>query len=299
MESGHVYRCFCSSLRLDLLRKEAIKNREIPKYDNRCRELSRKEVESKLKANEQFTLRLKLSSGESTFHDLIHGRLTLDSDEGDPILLKSDGYPTYHLANVVDDHLMGITHVLRGSEWQLSTPKHLRLYAAFGWDPPFFAHLPLIINSEGEKLSKRNDDIRIEYLRRKGMYPQVLLSYINSMNTFTHPSNPTWSLDDLISGFTLESIGTAASRLSVSLMNELNAQYMNHLMANDPSSLVQSVRALIRDRFGHGEELSDEFILRALKWSMVSVHFLLVLSSETTFHLKQLCPEGEQNPLLT
>lgn len=275
MESGHVYRCFCSSIRLDLLRKEAVKNREIPKYDNRCRQLSTREIDAKLKANEPFTLRLVIQNGDFKFDDLIHGEMTLDVEEGDPILLKSDGFPTYHLANVVDDHLMDISHVLRGNEWQLSTPKHIMLYRAFGWEPPSFGHLPLIIDANGEKLSKRNDDIRIETLREKGIYPPVLISYINSMNTVTHPSKASWSMDDIVEGFELSDIGSSASRLSLKLMDELNRKYILHLIENDEKAVIQTMRKLIKENYGSDMEFSDEYIKKVLKWSTVSTKIII------------------------
>lgn len=270
MEAGHIYRCFCSSLRLDLLRKEAIKNREIPKYDNRCRQLSIREIDAKLIANEPYTLRLVIQKGEFKFDDLIHGEMTLDVEEGDPILLKSDGYPTYHLANVVDDHLMDISHVLRGNEWQLSTPKHIMLYRALGWEPPSFGHLPLIIDANGEKLSKRNDDIRVENLRKKGTYPQVLISYINSMNSYSHPSKASWSLDEIIEGFDLRCIGSSASRLSLKLMHELNRNYILHLLEKDESAAIETLRGLLRENIGSDAEFSDKYITNVLKWSTVS-----------------------------
>lgn len=147
LEEGHAYHCFCSERRLELLKKEAIKTRQIPKYDNRCRDLTPKQIAEKITKGDQHCIRFKLRDCGEAYNDLIYGNYVyyVAQNEGDPVILKSDLYPTYHFANVVDDHLMQISHVLRGVEWQISTPKHLMIYRALGWSPPS-EYLKLISN---------------------------------------------------------------------------------------------------------------------------------------------------------
>uniref|UniRef100_A0A2C9M783 Glutamyl/glutaminyl-tRNA synthetase class Ib catalytic domain-containing protein n=1 Tax=Biomphalaria glabrata TaxID=6526 RepID=A0A2C9M783_BIOGL len=167
LDNGWAYPCFCTSRRLELMRKEAAKNNEPSKYDNRCRSVTRKEAEELIDQGTPYVIRLKLEPTPDPWDDMIKGPTShnIIDIEGDPVLMKSDGYPTYHFANVVDDHLMKVSHVLRGSEWLSSTPKHILLYKAFGWSPPKFGHLPLIVNHDGTKLSKRQGDIHVEHYR--------------------------------------------------------------------------------------------------------------------------------------
>ncbi|KFM67941.1 putative glutamate--tRNA ligase, mitochondrial, partial [Stegodyphus mimosarum] len=165
LESGAAYRCFCSEVRLEILKKEAMQNRANYGYDNKCRHLTTAEVDNLLQEGRPYTIRFKISSGPVSHDDVIFGRYTYDvsENEGDFIIMKSDGFPTYHFACVVDDHLMQISHVLRGTEWLISTPKHILLHQALSQQPPKFAHLPLLVNSDGTKLSKRQESLGVEY----------------------------------------------------------------------------------------------------------------------------------------
>uniref|UniRef100_A0A915ICY2 Nondiscriminating glutamyl-tRNA synthetase EARS2, mitochondrial n=1 Tax=Romanomermis culicivorax TaxID=13658 RepID=A0A915ICY2_ROMCU len=169
LDNGFAYRCFCSQDRLMMLRNEALKNRQIVKYDSKCRHLKQSEIDAKLEQNLPYVLRFKIEPVKTQFYDL-----------GDFVLVKSDGYPTYHLANVVDDHFMQISHVMRGDEWLISTPKHLALYRAFDWTAPQFAHLPLMQKSKGKKLSKREQDSFVEYFKNCGYYPLALINTVCS-----------------------------------------------------------------------------------------------------------------------
>lgn len=165
------------------------------RYDNRCRNLSRAQVAQKLAQDPKPAIRFRLEEEAPAFQDLVYGwsRHEVASVEGDPVILKSDGFPTYHLACVVDDHHMGISHVLRGSEWLVSTSKHLLLYKALGWQPPHFAHLPLLLNRDGSKLSKRQGDIFLEHFVAAGFLPDALLDIITNCGSgfagTTHPSS--------------------------------------------------------------------------------------------------------------
>ncbi|MCL6615308.1 MAG: glutamate--tRNA ligase, partial [Firmicutes bacterium] len=182
VEEGKAYYCFCTEERLAALRRaqEAAKSETVG-YDRHCRDLPRAEVEAAVARGEKAVIRFKMPlEGETTFRDAIRGEITVANKIlDDMVLLKSDGFPTYHLAAVVDDHLMGITHVLRGDEWLPSTPRHILLYRAFGWEPPVFAHLPIFLNpSGGGKLSKRHGATSVREYREKGYLPEALFNFL-------------------------------------------------------------------------------------------------------------------------
>lgn len=161
------------------------------RYDNRCRSLHHDQVADKLGQRQPHVIRFRLEEGVEPFEDMVFGwnRHEVAALEGDPVIIKGDGFPTYHLANVVDDHFMQISHVLRGSEWLISTSKHLLMYRAFGWKPPTFAHLPLLLNKDGSKLSKRQGDIFIEHFAKSGCLPEALLDLITNCGSgFTSKS---------------------------------------------------------------------------------------------------------------
>eukprot|EP00049_Salpingoeca_infusionum_P025078 m.17948 g.17948 ORF g.17948 m.17948 type:complete len:511 (+) comp7621_c0_seq1:83-1615(+) len=181
LASGHAYRCFCSTERLGALRSLASRTGQSTSYDKHCRHLSSTEMQNKAASGDPYTIRLKVPSSPeaTTIHDLVYGSTTFMHEFiDDQVLMKSDGFPTYHLANVVDDHDMKITHVLRGEEWRASTPKHILLYQAFGWEPPQFAHLPLLINPDRTKLSKRAGAMFVSQLREQGFTPQMLCNFV-------------------------------------------------------------------------------------------------------------------------
>jgi len=178
VEKGQAYYCFCSEERLADLRAKQQANEQPSRYDGLCRKLSENVMKSKLQNPIfKFVIRLKVpESGEVVFKDIIRGEVKFQTEDiDDQILLKSDGFPTYHLAVVVDDHLMGVSHVIRGEEWLSSSPKHILLYKAFGWTPPQFAHLPLLLNKDRSKLSKRQGDVAVEDYLNKGYLPEALL----------------------------------------------------------------------------------------------------------------------------
>jgi glutamyl-tRNA synthetase len=180
VEKGYAYYCFCSPERLEKMRQEQIKLGQPPKYDGTCRRLTSDEVKKKLDEGLPKTIRMKIPEwGELKFNDLIRGDVTINFKVlDDQILLKSDGFPTYHLAVVVDDHYMKISHVIRGEEWLPSTPKHILLYDYFQWEKPYFAHLPLLLNPDRTKLSKRQGDVAVEDYRAKGYLPEAVVNFI-------------------------------------------------------------------------------------------------------------------------
>ena len=240
IDTGQAYRCFCTPRRLELLKREASRTRQVNKYDRKCLSLSKEEVAAKLSAGESSTVRFLLSPHPEPWHDLVYGDVTHDvfELEGDPIILKSDGFPTYHLANVVDDHLMGITHVLRGVEWQASTPKHLLMYRAFGWTPPYFAHLPLIVNSDGSKLSKRQGDLQIESLMAEGFFPEAVVNFVSHVGGGFKDLESQGSLDvchdltHLSKRFDLNLLNTNPGRLEMHRLSSLNRVILKEKVAD-------------------------------------------------------------------
>ncbi|NXS14072.1 SYEM protein, partial [Neodrepanis coruscans] len=224
LDSGAAYRCFCSPQRLELLRREALRSQQTPRYDNRCRHLSAADVAQKVSQGLDHVVRFQLQKGVEPFQDLVYGwnRHEVAEVEGDPVILKGDGFPTYHLANVVDDHYMGVTHVLRGAEWLTSTSKHLLLYRAFGWEPPQFGHLPLLLNKDGGKLSKRQGDIFLERFARDGFLPEALLDIVTNCGSGFAEKQMGRTLEELISQFDIGRITTHYALLDLEMLPEFN-----------------------------------------------------------------------------
>jgi glutamyl-tRNA synthetase len=210
LDHGHAFRCFCTPERLDALRREQTAAQQTPGYDGRCLQLSQADVAARLAAGESYVVRMKTPrSGVCSVRDMLRGTIEIEWAQVDmQVLLKADGMPTYHLANVVDDHLMQITHVLRGEEWINSAPKHLLLYGYFGWEPPELCHLPLLRNPDKSKLSKRKNPTSILYYRRMGYLPEALLNYLGRMG---------WSMPDEREKFTLAEMQSDFDILRVSL----------------------------------------------------------------------------------
>lgn len=228
LEENKAYRCFCTPERLDEMRKRQQKTGSIVKYDRACLSLSEKEIQSNIEKNIPHTIRLKMPDKTKIIvDDVIRGKVefqTLIID--DQVLLKSDGYPTYHLANVVDDHLMGITHVIRGEEWLSSTPKHVVLYEYFNWDIPVFAHLPLLLNPDKSKLSKRQGDVAVEDYRDKGYLSEALINFIALLGWSPFDNKEILSLEQMIEEFSLERVSKSGAVFNIDKLNWINTQYI-------------------------------------------------------------------------
>jgi len=236
LDKGFAYHCFCTPERLDEMRKLQIAKKQPPKYDGYCRNLSREESE-KLAHEKPFTVRMKMPSEEIKFEDIIRGEVKFHGSLiDDQIILKSDGYPTYHLANVVDDHLMEITHVIRGEEWLSSTPKHIVLYSYFGWDVPAFAHLPLLLNPDKSKLSKRQGDVAVEEYRDKGYLPEAVLNYVLLLGWSTEDSQQIFTKSDMVEKFALERCGKSGSVFDIQKLLWMNGEYIRKISIDDLAS---------------------------------------------------------------
>lgn len=221
------YRCFCSSQRLEALRVAAYKSGAPVAYDRRCWSLSASESEERAQSGAAHVVRLAVPTGGSTVvHDVLHGAVAFrNADVGDQILLKADGFPTYHLANVVDDHLMRISHVIRGDEWLSSTPKHLLLYGAFGWTPPAFVHLPLLLNEDGSKFSKRHNHASVQFYQQSGHDPLAVLNVVARLG-WSPRTDDILSLDEMVRDFSLERLNVAAAVLNPKKLTWFNKRLL-------------------------------------------------------------------------
>ena len=228
VESGHAYRCFCTPARLELMRQEQKAAGKTTGYDRHCRDLSQTDAAAHLTAGDAFVVRLKMpSEGKTVFQDYVRGAIEIDNSRiDDQVLLKSDGYPTYHLANVVDDHLMKISHVMRAEEWITSTPKHVLLYQAFGWEVPTFCHLPLLRNPDRSKISKRKNPTSLRYYERSGILPHTLLNFLGLMGWSFGDNVEIFSVAEMIERFDPKHIHLGGPIFDQSKLNWLNNQYL-------------------------------------------------------------------------
>ena len=234
VEQGHAYYCFCSPEELDEMKNKQIADKQAPQYDRRCRNLTQAEALEYLRAGKPHVIRLKVpEQGIIKFHDLIRGEIQFDlKNIDDQILLKSDDWPTYHLANVIDDHFMKITQVIRGEEWLPSTPKHILIYQAFGWDNPEFAHLPLLLNPDHSKLSKRQGDVAVEDYLGQGYLPETLINFLALLGWNLGNDQEIFSLKQLIKIFSLKKIQKAGAIFDRKKLDWLNGYYLRKLPLN-------------------------------------------------------------------
>ncbi|MFA6047698.1 MAG: glutamate--tRNA ligase [Parcubacteria group bacterium] len=234
VKDGHAYYCFCEPKRLEEMRKEQQAQKLPPIYDQYClRNITPEEVNKKLKENCPYTIRLKMPKDETIeFEDIIRGKIKFETNlVDDQVLLKSDGFPTYHLAVVVDDHEMNITHVIRGEEWLSSVPKHLLLYRYLGWEPPQFAHVPLLLNSDRSKLSKRQGDVAVEDYIKKGYLKEAIINFVAFLgwNPGEGSTKEIFSLEELIKEFKLERVHKGGAVFDIKKLDWLNSEWIKKI----------------------------------------------------------------------
>ncbi|GAB6275973.1 MAG: glutamate--tRNA ligase [Rectinema sp.] len=237
------YYCFCDSERLEKLRQEQIaaKKDEIG-YDRHCRSISKEERERNVAEGKSYVIRLKIPlDGTTVFHDSLLGRIEWKNEDisPDPVLLKSDGFPTYHLANVIDDHLMGITHVMRAQEWIPSAPLHKVMYDAFGWKMPELCHLPMVLGQDGHKLSKRHGATAVNEFRKAGYLPEALINYIALLGCSYEDGRDIYSLEELVKLFKIERLNKAPAVFDYQKLEWFNGQYIRQKSDQDLSALVR------------------------------------------------------------
>ncbi|PLX69382.1 MAG: glutamate--tRNA ligase [Denitrovibrio sp.] len=248
LDGGHAYKCFCTSERLDQVRKEKEARKEQHGgYDRKCRDLSPVEVQANIDAGMPFVVRLKAPlEGTIAFEDMVRGTIeTPVNMVDDTVLLKTDGFPTYHLASVIDDHFMEITHVMRGDEWIASTPRHVLLYKAFGWEAPVFAHLPVILSPTGGKLSKRKGAASVMDYKKGGYLPEALLNFLSLLGWNPGDDRELLNIEEIIEAFTAKKISSKPSVFDEQKLEWMNGQYMENY---DPAKLAEEVIPLWKDR---------------------------------------------------
>lgn len=248
LDSGHAYRCYCSMERLNQMREDQQKAKMAPMYDKHCLTRPKDELTQLKEQGVPHVIRLNIPHNDTLrFRDLIRGDLTFHSDTlDDQVLMKSDGFPTYHLANVVDDHFMKVTHVIRGEEWLPSTPKHIYLYRAFGWDPPEFAHIPLLLNKDKSKLSKRQNDVAVEDYMHKGYLPEALINFVALLGW--HPgegeTEEFFTLEELVKKFSLEKVHKAGAVFDPDRLDWFNGHYIRQLA---PDAFADKIQEWVKD----------------------------------------------------
>jgi glutamyl-tRNA synthetase len=234
VENGHAYDCYCSPERLAEMRREQEQRGEGPGYDRRCRDLSTEECARQEAAGIVPTVRFAMpTSGQTAFEDLIRGHIVFDNAQLDDfIILKSDGFPTYHLAAVTDDHLMHITHILRGDDWIATTPLHALLYRAFSWDPPAFGHLPIVLGPDRAKLSKRHGATAVTAYRDQGYLPEALFNFLALLGWSPGDDREVMTREEMVQAFSIEGIGKAPSIFDLTKLEWMNGQYIRALGAD-------------------------------------------------------------------
>lgn len=228
VEKGEAYYCFCTKERLESLKESNAEGAAFAKYDRHCLHLSEEEVKANLDAGMPFVIRQKMpDSGTTTFSDVVYGDITVDNAElDDQILMKADGFPTYNFANVVDDHLMKITHVVRGSEYLSSTPKYNLLYQAFGWEPPVYVHLPAVMRDAHHKLSKRHGDKSFEDLVNEGYLVEAIVNYIALLGWSPSDNREIFSLKELEETFDMSGLSKSPSIFDIKKLTWMNGEYL-------------------------------------------------------------------------
>ena len=268
LDRNEAYRCFCTAERLDEMRRNRPADRKITGYDRLCRDLTPEQVKEKLAAGIPHVVRLKMpTEGEFTFKDRLRGEIRYPNYQmDDQILLKSDGFPTYHLANVVDDHLMGITHVIRAEEWIPSTPKHVRLYEAFGWEQPDFIHMPLLRNKDKSKISKRKNPTSILYYKKVGVLPEALCNFLALMGYSMGPDVEKFTVSEMQEVFDIDRVSLGEPVFDLEKLNWLNGLYVREMSPDEltdrimeavfPRDYIRQIVPLVQERIRR----YDEFI---------------------------------------
>lgn len=228
IESGHAYYCFCSKDRLDKVRADNKAKGIYSGYDRHCRDCSLEENKKRVEAGESFVVRMKMPDNrELVFEDLVRGTIKMNTDDSDDqVILKADGFPTYHMAVVVDDHLMRITHMVRGEEWLSSTPKQIILYEALGWEAPKFVHLSNILNIEKKKLSKRHESVAVEDFKKKGYLPEALINFLALIGWSPEGEEEIMTLEEMTEQFSFKRVSKSGGVFDVKKLNWMNNQYI-------------------------------------------------------------------------
>lgn len=265
LEKKHAYHCFCTSERLEEMRTYQAKMRQAPMYDRTCLSLTKEEIDERLKKGEKHVIRMHIPRERTvTFTDEIYGELSFKGHTiDDQVLLKSDGFPTYHLAHVVDDHLMKTDMVIRGEEWVSSLPKHILLFEYFGWTPPRYAHLPLLLNQDRSKLSKRQNDVSADSYKQQGYLPETLINFLALLGWNPGTTQEMFTMKELLEAFSLERVQKAGAVFDVEKLKWLQGQWMRKIPVTD---FAQRIMPLIAERYPKATDegaLTQSFLEKA------------------------------------
>lgn len=294
LDKGKAYPCFCSKERLDQVREEQTKNKQAPKYDNFCRDLTKAEAESMMRSDTPYVIRFKMPEDKNVLvKDLIHGDIVVNTkDLDDYVLIKSDGFPTYHFANVVDDHFMRITHVMRGDEWIASTPKHVLLYEAFEWQAPQFAHLPTLLNKNKKKLSKRDGDTSVKDFVAKGYLRDAFINFIALLGWNAGTEQEIYSLGELIRQFTLDNVHKASAVFDLDKLDWINGLYVRKMSTDEfynaclPHLAAANVLTVGKVKItvnATGEKISPSYVKKILSLEQPRIKKLADIATATGF----------------
>ncbi len=266
VDNGGAYCCFCTQERLTSLRERQVAMNQAPGYDGHCRKLTKEEVEQKKANNEPYIIRLKMPyDGQTIVKDMLRGDIVFENSKiDDQVLLKSDGFPTYHLANIVDDHLMGITDVIRAEEWIASTPKHVQLYKAFGWEEPKWYHMPLLRNADKTKISKRKNPVSLNYYRQEGYLKEAMLNFLALMGWSMPEDKEIFTLDEMINNFTFDRISLGGPVFDLVKLGWVNN---HHMRLKDIKELTELALPYFEEKYDMSNvSMEDlEFIVEVLR----------------------------------
>ncbi len=264
LDKGNAYHCFCSPERLAKMREEQIKNKRPPMYDRKCLHLSEDEVRKAIESGEPYVIRQKIPRDTVLeFEDLIRGKVKFDcSILDDQVLVKSDGFPTYHLAHVVDDHLMKTNPVIRGEEWLPSTPKHILLFNAFGFKVPEYAHLPLLLNKDKSKLSKRQGDVAVEDYIKKGYLRDAIINFVVFLGWNPGTEQEIFNIEELIDEFSLDRVHKGGAVFDIDKLNWFNGSYIRKLSIEE---FVSRIKPYLLDAGFPLDDYPDGYMLKASK----------------------------------
>ena len=265
VEKGKAYYCFCTPDRLSKLRERQIAMKQAPGYDRHCRNLTDEEVKQKLAENTPYVIRLKMPyEGDTIVRDELRGEIVFENSKiDDQVLLKSDGFPTYHLANIVDDHLMEITHVIRAEEWIASTPKHIQLYKAFGWDEPKWYHMPLLRNADKSKISKRKNPVSLNYYVEEGYLKEGLLNFLALMGWSFGGDREIFTLEEMIENFSFDRISLGGPVFDLVKLGWVNKQHMKLMDLKELTMLA--LPYFVKAGYYKDENLSDEELTKLIR----------------------------------
>jgi len=279
LSNGTAYRCFCTPEELEAVRKQQIASKLPPRYPGTCRTLTSEQIDANIAAGKSFVIRLKIPAGETTFRDELRDPITFDHNNvDDQVLMKSDGFPTYHLANVVDDHLMQITDVIRAEEWISSTPKHVLLYKAFGWQQPRFWHMPLLRNIDKSKISKRKNPVSLIYYQQAGFLPEAIINFLGLMGggmpADINNGTEQFTLAEMVEHFVFTNIRLGGPVFDLTKLKWLNGEYLRKLT---PEQFYAELRKTV---------LSDDYLSRIAPLIQTRIETLGQFGDLTTFFFR-------------